>query len=105
MKSVRPPPVYEMISQKIFFFTIEGFPNVPLKNEIVANNKFNIVFLCTLPKQGLTKDIMEFGYPTLKAWHNVRPIWQSQSTQTVVHLIGKIKLKVVRAKTSLLLSR
>ena len=27
MKSVRPlPPVYEMISQKIFFFTIDGFP-------------------------------------------------------------------------------
>ena len=26
MKSVRPPPLYEMISQKIFFFTIDGFP-------------------------------------------------------------------------------
>ena len=27
MKSVRPPPpVNEMVSQKIFFFTIDGFP-------------------------------------------------------------------------------
>ena len=26
MKSVRPPPVNEMISQKIFFFTFDGFP-------------------------------------------------------------------------------
>ena len=30
MKSVRPPPVYEMISQKIFDLTNDGFPNASI---------------------------------------------------------------------------
>ena len=48
MKSVRPPPGYEKGSQKIFFFTIDGFPKFCFKfsNYNIIPNDHSSIGVC-----------------------------------------------------------